>query len=106
MGTGRVSGGYACVWEFRIRPDQGAEFERAYGSDGDWVRLFRRAEGYVGTMLLRDAVDGQRYLTIDRWRSEGEYKEFLRRYGVEYAELDARCAGLTVNERSLGTFSD
>ena len=98
-------GGYAYVWEFRVRPDKVAEFERAYGPDGDWARLFRRAAGYLDTMLLKDSVNEHRYLTIDRWRSEDDYQEFRRRYGAQYGELDRRCGGLTVQERSLGTFN-
>jgi heme-degrading monooxygenase HmoA len=99
-------GGYAYVWEFRVRPGKVAEFERVYGPDGDWVRLFRRAAGHRESMLLKDSVDGQRYLTIDRWRSADDYQEFRRRYGAQYDELDRRCGGLTVEERSLGTFED
>lgn len=98
-------GGYAYIWEFRVRPERVAEFERAYGRDGDWVVLFRRAAGYEDTMLFRDTVDQQRYLTIDRWHSEDDYQEFRRRHGADYDELDQRCAGLTINERSLGTFN-
>jgi heme-degrading monooxygenase HmoA len=98
-------GAYAYIWEFRVRPESAVEFERAYGPDGDWVKLFCRAVGYESTMLLRDTVDGQRYLTIDRWRSEDDYREFHRRFAAEYGELDQRCAGLTVHERALGTFN-
>jgi hypothetical protein len=38
--------GYATVWEFRVRADRRAEFERHYGPDGSWVALFRRGDGY------------------------------------------------------------
>ena len=61
---------YVYAWEFRVRAETAATFEKLYGPQGDWVRLFRRAEGYVETLLLRDRADALRYVTIDRWRSQ------------------------------------
>lgn len=101
-----MSGGYVYIWEFHVRPDRVEEFELIYGAEGDWVRLLRRAEGYEDTQLLRDEVDGYRYLTIDRWRSKDDYVEFRRRFGAEYDEVDERCVGLSSEERLLGSFTD
>ena len=42
------------VWEFTVREDQVAEFEKFYSSTGSWAALFRRSPGFVGTTLLRD----------------------------------------------------
>ena len=30
----------AVVWQFDIRPETAADFERLYGADGDWTKLF------------------------------------------------------------------
>ena len=49
--------GYAYIWEYTVRPERVAEFEQAYGPDGEWVRLFRRAGGYVRTELHRDRAN-------------------------------------------------
>ena len=41
------------IWEFTVREEHIQEFISAYDSNGDWANLFRRAEGYLGTQLLR-----------------------------------------------------
>ena len=61
--------GYVTVWEFRVRPEAFEVFERIYGPDGDWVRLFQTAEGYVTTELNRDLRQAGRYVTLDFWTS-------------------------------------
>ena len=43
---------YVILWRFRPVVGQESEFERAYGPSGEWARLFRRDEGYLGTELL------------------------------------------------------
>lgn len=97
---------YVVIWEFRIHSGCEVAFERAYGPDGDWARLFRKGEGYLGTDLLQDDADGaHRYLTIDRWESEAAFTRFKSRYLEEYHRLDQDCEGLTAEERLLGAFS-
>lgn len=98
--------GYACVWAFQVAPAQRAAFERAYGPDGDWAVLFRRAEGYRGTWLLHDEAAPGRYLTVDRWQDAAAWQDFRTRFGEGYRELDAACAGLTLDEVSLGHYSE
>ncbi|HJU89841.1 MAG TPA: antibiotic biosynthesis monooxygenase family protein [Gemmatimonadaceae bacterium] len=92
---------YGVVWAFRVRPGAAAEFERLYGPDGDWVRLFRRSPGYLGTELWRDADVTGRYVTIDRWRSRADCEGFIAGHAQEYAEIDARGARLTDFETRL-----
>lgn len=98
--------GFASVWEFRVRPEAVAEFERHYGPQGSWAQLFRQAPGYLETLLLRDAEEPLRYLTIDRWRSAADYRGFRARFAREYAALDARCEALTTGEAALGAFAE
>jgi len=95
---------YVDAWEFDVRPEKASDFERAYGAEGDWTTLFRRAEGYVGSLLLRDRSVAHRYLTVDRWRSEEDYARFRERFAEEYRALDERCRDLTLHERQLGTY--
>lgn len=92
------------VWEFHVRPGSDAEFESRYGADGDWVRLFRRAEGYGQTVLLRDLASAGRYLVTDTWQDAPSYRAFKERYAEAYAALDKRCAELTLDERLIGEF--
>lgn len=101
----RTSSEYSVIWAFRIRPGQESEFERLYGAEGGWVRLFERAEGYLGTELFRDAEEAHRYVTIDRWRSREAYERFLAAHTAEYAALEARGAKLTESETELAALT-
>ncbi len=102
----KASLGYATVWEFRIRADRRAEFERHYGPDGTWVALFRRGDGYLGTQLLKDRKDPLRYLTIDRWSSAKACRAFRQKFAGPYASLDRDCANLTASELPLGEYDE
>jgi len=95
---------YLAVWEFRVKPESIAEFERVYGPEGQWARLFRRSADYRGTQLLRDNERAGRYLTIDRWASHGALQRFKHEFAAEYAALDKECEQLTHSETLLGDF--
>jgi heme-degrading monooxygenase HmoA len=101
---GVMSAGYTYLWEFIVEADRLEEFQRQYGSDGPWVALFRRAAGYIDTLLLRDRADSRRFITVDRWQSVDAHRAFHSAFSREYAELDARCEHLTVRETPLGEF--
>jgi len=96
--------GYATLWEFTVAAARQAEFEAHYGPDGSWARLFRLADGYLGTELLRDRANSLRYLTIDRWESREAWLAFRRAHGAEYERLDLEFEGLTTREAPLGEF--
>jgi len=97
---------FVVVWEFTILPDHRAEFERAYGPGGDWARLFRRAPGYVETVLLHDTDRPDVYLTIDRWRTPNDFTAGMASLGPDYHALDEACSRLTVKERKLGGYTE
>jgi heme-degrading monooxygenase HmoA len=94
------------VWRYRVAEPQRAEFERRYGADGDWAQLFRLADGYLGTQLLRDPLAPGTYLTLDRWRSAADFQAFQGRFGAQYAALDRACDALTREEVDLGQYED
>ncbi len=93
---------YVAVWQFRIVPESREAFLAAYGPQGEWAQLFRRAEGYMGTELLAMIDDSDIYVTLDRWRSREDFALFQQRFGAEYRVLDERCTSLTVSETKLG----
>jgi heme-degrading monooxygenase HmoA len=95
---------YEIFWEYEVRPEQVGAFEKLYGADGEWARLFRQVDGYVETRLFRDADRPTRWLTVDRWRSRASYEAFIQSAGPAYAALDRRGDALTVRERRLGAF--
>ena len=90
---------YRVIWMYDVNPETAPVFERVYGADSDWVRLFRSARGYLRTELFRSVAMSERYLTVDDWDSSAAYEIFRARSAAAYAELDARCDELTQGER-------
>jgi heme-degrading monooxygenase HmoA len=99
-----VNAGYVYVWEFVVAREHVRDFERAYGADGDWVELFRRASGYVRSELIRDRTRPERYLTVDYWESKALHDAFRVRFAGEFEALDAACAAFTISETEIGKF--
>lgn len=96
---------YMSIWEYQIAPDAVERFEQQYGPDGGWVTLFRRAQGYRSTTLLRDRADPLRYVTIDLWESGDAHEAFQQQFAVAFAELDDACKALTQREIPVGQFT-
>jgi heme-degrading monooxygenase HmoA len=99
---------YVVVWEFRVRSEKRQAFERGYGPDGDWARLFKRDGAFRGVELWRggalDDPEWDRYLTVDRWASVEAYHAFRERTETEYQEMDHRFLELCETETMLGAF--
>lgn len=95
---------YRIIWAFEVKPGSVQVFESAYGPEGDWARLFRRAPGYGRTELLKDVDAAGRYLTIDHWRSREDFWKFREAFRGEYVALDERMAALTDRETLIGDF--
>jgi quinol monooxygenase YgiN len=95
---------YAYAWAFEVVPGREQEFLAAYGPSGAWSQLFRRAAGYIETLLLQDQSVPGRFLTVDRWSSQSARDAFLATFRSEYDALDHACESLTQNETSLGSY--
>ena len=95
---------YVVLWRFRALKNRKREFERAYDSSGEWIRLFQHGEGYLGTELLQRSDDPREYLVLDRWASQAAYEVFRARFSSEYRRLDSRLEALTEEEVPMGTF--
>jgi heme-degrading monooxygenase HmoA len=96
------------VWRYRVRQADRTRFEQIYRPDGDWSRLFAKADSYLGTELLRgedDADGASAYVTIDRWRGESDWLRFRDEYDEEYRKLDRSCETLTDEEIEIGDFT-
>ncbi|NOH02890.1 MAG: antibiotic biosynthesis monooxygenase [Chloroflexi bacterium] len=93
---------YIIIWEFQVETEQLIDFETAYASNGTWEELFKKSPAYLGTELLRDENDPNRYLAIDRWVSKGDYEAFRSQWKDEYEALDRECEGMTERESLLG----
>jgi heme-degrading monooxygenase HmoA len=93
------------VWEYQVKPDMESQFERLYGPEGDWVKLFRNAPGFVRTDLLRHEHLPGRYMTLDYWNDAEDFTRFQGEFQAEYEALDDRCAPLTSQEILVGRYN-
>jgi heme-degrading monooxygenase HmoA len=91
------------LWKFRVRRGAQRAFERLYGPAGAWVRLFRKAPGYLGTELRRVTGRERAYVIADRWATRDAHERFLTAFREAYEALDRRCALLTESERYIAT---
>ncbi len=91
---------------FQPTPGREEEFAAAYGGDGVWAQLFRRAEGFVGTDLLAPAEPGGPWLTLYRWESRDAFDRFQDDLGETYRRLDAELTPLTAGELFIGAFDE
>jgi heme-degrading monooxygenase HmoA len=94
----------ALVFRYEVRDPE--SFERAYGPEGDWAQFFRRGRGYIGTELLRDVEEAERYLVIDRWESAEAYNAFLAENDDEYMRRADESRFHYLQELRFGTFEN
>jgi heme-degrading monooxygenase HmoA len=94
----------ALVFRYEVR-DQEA-FEEAYGPDGAWAQFFRQGRGYIGTELLHDLDEPERYLVIDRWESADAYNTFLTDNHDEYMRRADESRFYYEQELRFGTFEN
>jgi len=95
---------FVYVWEYFVKAEKKSDFERIYGMNGDWTKLFSRDAGYLGTELHQDISNNQRYLTLDYWISKNARDNFREKFAVEFEKLDKQCESLTEKEIFLGDF--
>jgi heme-degrading monooxygenase HmoA len=96
---------FVILWEFEVKPGSEGCFQKAYGPDGAWVRLFQHNPHFRGTQLQRDPTRSLFYFTIDIWDSETAYENFLETNRTAYEEIDKENEGLTTHERRIVAFN-
>jgi heme-degrading monooxygenase HmoA len=94
----------ALVFRYEVRDAE--TFERVYGPDGEWSEFFRSGQGYIGTELLHDVEEPDRYLVIDRWESADAYNAFLAENQAEYLRRSDENRFHYVQELRFGTFEN
>jgi heme-degrading monooxygenase HmoA len=94
----------ALVFRYEVRDPEG--FEQVYGPEGEWARFFRQGRGYIGTELLHDVEEPERYLVIDRWESAGAYNAFLADHQDEYMRRADESRFHYLQELRFGTFEN
>jgi heme-degrading monooxygenase HmoA len=94
----------ALVFRYDARdPD---DFEQSYGPDSAWAQFFRQGRGFIGTELLRDLDEPDRYLVIDRWESIEAYDAFVAEHQSEYMRRSDEARLHHVQELRFGTFEN
>lgn len=83
-----------------------AQFERAYGPEGEWAQFFAGGAGYIGTELLRDVEQPGRYVSIDRWESRDAYNAFVEAHRDAYMQRVDETAYHYEQELRFGTFEN
>ena len=52
------------VWEFQVKPNNIADFEKLYALDGEWAELFKKSKGFVGIKLIQSPDHPDCFVTI------------------------------------------
>jgi quinol monooxygenase YgiN len=95
----------AVVWQFEIIPDQGEQFERFYGADGEWTAVSRRSRSFLGSSFLRDLAHPERYLLVEYWSEMLVYEKHTADFDAQIKALEERRQEFTASVESLGLFS-
>jgi heme-degrading monooxygenase HmoA len=95
---------FIILWEYSVRPEQQAEFLQYYKANGAWANFFRQADDYIATELLAMDSDELIYITIDRWKTQQAYRQFMIDHSERYHELDRQCEELTTQEKLIGQY--
>ncbi len=91
---------------FRYEVREPDEFVRVYGPEGDWAQFFRQGRGYMGSELLHDLEEPERFLVVDRWESAEAYNAFLAEHEAEYVRRSDEARMYYVQELRFGTFEN
>lgn len=94
----------ALVFSYEVR--DAAQFEAAYGPEGDWAGFFAQGDGYIGTELLRDVEQPGRYLVVDRWESAEAYNAFVAAHRDDYMRRVDDTRFMYDQELRFGTFEN
>ena len=94
----------ALVFRYDARDPE--DFESAYGPNGEWAQFFRQGQGYIGTELLQDMDELDRFVVIDRWESADAYNTFVTEHQDEYLQRSDDSRLYYVQELRLGTFQN
>jgi heme-degrading monooxygenase HmoA len=92
------------MWSYEVAPENTDLFRDFYGPAGEWVQLFRQADGYIGTELFQARGQSGAFITIDRWESEDALRRFRASHSQEFNRLDEIGQAMTLFETFLGEF--
>lgn len=94
----------ALVFRYEVRDPAG--FAEIYGPEGEWAQFFRTGTGYIGSELLHDVDEPERFLVIDRWESAEAYNAFLESHQEEVIRRTDEARFHYVQELRFGAFEN
>jgi hypothetical protein len=89
------------VWRYDVPTDVREEFEREYGPDGSWARLFAASPWFVATSLYVDVESPTSYLTVDRFADDEAWQQFRAEHDTAYQKIGERLRHLTTAQEDL-----
>ena len=92
------------MFRYTVPADRARDFEKEYGPDGAWARLFRKGAGFLRTELYADDSAPGSYVTIDLWDSDDHYRGFMAAERAAYDALDVKLAPLSTDQECLGRY--
>ena len=95
----------AVVWQFDIKPEMTAEFERLYGADGDWTKLSRRSRSFLGCSFLRNIGVDSRYLLVEYWGEMVVYEKHQADFSDEIESLERERERIVERMETVGVFT-
>lgn len=95
---------YMYIWFYKINPSYVEEFEKEYGANGKWIKLFQNSPHYQETILLKNSDQPHSYRTIDIWDNYEAYINFKTENEKEFNEIDNYCEQFTLKEQFEGNF--
>ena len=95
----------AVVWNFEIVSEEGENFERFYGADGEWTKLSRRSRSFLGSSFLKDLARPERYVLVEYWSEMLVYEKHLADFDDEMHRLEEQREKFVVRMEALGVFS-
>lgn len=95
---------FVALWEFEVKLGYEEKFEKVYGVEGAWAKLFLQDSMYIGARLVKDVARERVYLTLDFWETREAYERFKKENAAEYDRIDRECEEMTTGEKRLGEF--
>lgn len=94
---------YTLVWKYECNPSTASEFEKEYGRNGSWFKLFETNEDYLGQEFIKNVETGT-YLIIDKWISKEVYESFVNENEATYEQFTSKFKSLYTSEEFLGAY--
>ena len=95
---------FVYIWKYIVKEENIDDFISAYGSEGKWLKFFRKSNDYIQTKLINDINEPFVYITIDYWSNKEGRDQFIKSHQSEYNDIDKSCEGIIIKEELIGEY--